>query len=721
MIAELSMACILIMISLLVINNEDGPVKNQEDMFMVVQKTTVVVKARHFLKTMIFIPLVFVCIVSIFASVSNASTDLTEMSIEELLNLQITSVAKRPQNLLDAPSAIFVITQDDIRRSGATSIPETLRMVPGLEVARIDGSKWAISSRGFNGRFADKLLVLIDGRSVYSPLFSGVFWDLQDTMIEDIERIEIIRGPGASLWGANAVNGVINIITKRAQDTQGGMASGGVGTEEKYFGSMRYGARIGDDMYGRVYAKYFNRDDSDFPSGDEAADSWHMLRGGFRLDLSKSSNDSYTVQGDIYSGKTGQTVTVASLKHPYLKTFDQNTSLSGGNVLFRWCHLFSENSDMDLQVYYDRTERSDSTVTEDRDTFDIDFQHRFLFGQRQEITWGLGYRLTKDHLTNNFTVTFDPSSKTHDLVSGFIQDEITLMRDILYLTIGSKFEHNDYTGFEIQPSIRALWKPSSNQAVWSAVSRAVRTPSRADHYVIANSAAPTCQACHQNPNQPLLPGIIRFTGNRDFESEEVVAYEIGYRAQVAEQLSLDIATFYNDFKEIRAAVQHTPFIEMSPSPPHLVIPFSAENSDQWRVYGVEVSADWKPAEWWRIQCSYTYLEMKLRDDSEDPTAELQEGKNPHHQVSLRSSTDLGRNIELDLWFRYVDDLPDDGIGDYTTMDARLAWNPVKNLEFSIVGQNLLDNQHFESGSEKIFSSSVTEAQRSVYGKITWEF
>jgi iron complex outermembrane receptor protein len=706
----------------MVINNEDRPETNKGGTPVVVRETLVNVKVRHFVKTIIFIPLVFVCIVSFLVSVTHASTDLTELSIEELINLQITSVAKRPQNLFDAPSAIFVITQDDIRRSGATSIPELLRMVPGLEVARIDASKWAISSRGFNGRFADKLLVLFDGRSVYSPLFSGVFWDLQDTMLEDIERIEVIRGPGASLWGANAVNGVINIITKRAENTQGGLASGGIGTEERYFGSIRYGTSIGDDIYARVYAKYFNRDDSVFPSGIDAADSWYGLRGGFRFDLSKSTEDTYTLQGDMYTGKVGQTVTVASLVHPYLKTFDQNTSLSGGNVLFRWEHVFSgKSNNMDLQVYYDRTERSDNTVQEDRDTVDFDFQHHFLLGQRHEITWGLGYRLTKDHLRNNFTVSFDPDSKTDDLVSAFVQDEIALMKDILKLTVGSKFEHNDYTGFEMQPSVRILWKPHDKHALWGAISRAVRTPSRADHYVIANSAAPSCQACHQNPSQQLLPGIIRFSGNRDFDSEEVLAYEIGYRAQVAEEFSVDIATFYNDLKEIRSAVMQTPFLEMSPSPPHLVIPFSAENSDKWRVYGLEVSADWKPFDWWRIQGSYTYLEMKLRTDSKDPTAELQEGKNPHHQLSIRSSSDLGKNVELDLWFRYVDDLPDDGIESYMTLDARFAWKPTKNLELSIVGQNLFDNQHPEIGSEQVFSSSVTEVERSVYGKITWEF
>ncbi len=674
------------------------------------------------MKRLAFFSLVVLYLISCFAAVGNAFTDLTELSIEELINLQITSVAKKPQNLFDAPSAIFVITHEDIRRSGATSIPELLRMVPGLEVARIDASKWAISSRGFNGRFADKLLVLMDGRSVYSPLFSGVFWDLQDTMLEDIDRIEIIRGPGASLWGSNAVNGVINIITKKAQDTQGGLANGGIGTEERYFGNMRYGAKIGDDIYARVYAKYLNRDDSVFPSGVDAADSWYALRGGFRLDFEKSRENTYTFQGDIYSGKVGQTVTVASLVHPYLKTFDQKTSLSGGNVLFRWEHIFSEDSNtMDVQVYYDRTERDDSTVKEDRDTFDIDLQHRFSLGERQEITWGVGYRITKDHLKNNFTVSFEPDSKTDDLVSAFIQDEITLIKNILQLTVGSKFEHNDYTGFEIQPSMRVLWKPHNDHALWGAVSRAVRTPSRADHYVIANSAAPTCQACHQNPSAELLPGIVRFTGNTDFDSEEVLAYEIGYRTQVKEQLSVDIAMFYNDFTKDRAAGAQAPFLETSPLPPHLVFPYSAENADKWRVYGVEIATDWKPVDWWRIQGSYTYLEMKLRTDSKDPTAELQEGQNPHHQISLRSLTDLGRHIELDLWFRYVDDLPDDGVGNYATIDARLGWRPVRNLELSLVGQNLFDNQHPEKGSEQVFASSVTEVERSVYGKITWEF
>ena len=361
-------------------------------------------------------------------------SDLKSMSLEDLMNINVTSVSKRPQKLIDAASAIYVITQEDIRRSGATNIPDALRRVPGIQVAHINANTWAITSRGLNGQFANKLLVLIDGRTVYTPLFSGVFWDVQDTLLEDIDRIEVIRGPGASLWGDNAVNGVINIITKHAEDTQGGLLSTGYGNEQQGFGNLRYGSKIGNDAYFRVYSKYFNRDNAVDASGKKTDDSWYAQRGGFRIDWDVNKQDSLIVQGDIYNSKFGESVETVSLTSPFSNTINDDSDFAGWNVLTRWKHTFSDSSNLELQLYYDRTERESITLREDRDTYDLDFQHRFKFGERQDIMWGLGYRLTHDNIRNSFDFSFNPDNRDMSLYSGFVHDEITL-RELLKINI----------------------------------------------------------------------------------------------------------------------------------------------------------------------------------------------------------------------------------------------------------------------------------------------
>ncbi|MCK5229802.1 MAG: TonB-dependent receptor, partial [Desulfobulbaceae bacterium] len=407
-------------------------------------------------------------------------TDMTELSLEELMNIEITSVSKKPEKLADAAAAVFVVTREDIRRSGVTSIPEALRMAPGINVARIDSNKWAVTSRGFNGRFANKLLVLIDGRSVYTPSFSGVHWEVIDIFLEDVDRIEVIRGPGATLWGANAVNGVINIITKHAADTQGGLIAMGAGTEERGFGGVRYGTDMGETTYGRFYAKGFKRDEFVHnTTGDDAGDDWDMLRGGFRLDSLLYDRDSVTVQGDIYQGNMNQTLHLPTVSGPFFnKIVEDKAEVEGWNLLTRWQHTLSPTSDFTLQVYYDRTNRDEFVYGEIRDTFDIDLQHQFAAYKRHEVIWGLGYRYTHDDFSDSEILRLDPDSRSDELFSAFVQDKITLMEDCLWLTIGSKFEHNDYTGYEIQPNARLFWAPHTDHKVWASVGRAVRTPSR---------------------------------------------------------------------------------------------------------------------------------------------------------------------------------------------------------------------------------------------------
>ncbi len=655
------------------------------------------IKVRLVIPLLIMVSLFFPFIQAI--GLSEEMLDLTELGLEELMNIEITSVSKKPQKLSDAAAAIFVITGDDIRRSGATSIPEALRMAPGLQVAKIDANKWAISSRGFNGRFANKLLVLIDGRSVYTPLFSGVYWDVQDALMEDIDRIEVIRGPGATLWGANAVNGVINIITRHPKDTQDGLATASVGTEEHVHGAIRYGGKRGEDTFYRIYVKYFNRDDAVYASGDDAADEWSALKAGFRVDWQMSDSDSLMFTGNVYDGRSGTNGTLAV---PVQETLNTESEYNGLNLLGRWERTVSDTSNIMLQLYYDRTDRKEIRLDEIRDIFDMDFNHQFSVGERHEILWGLGYRFTRDNIDNTPSSIFSPDRRHDDLFSAFIQDDIWLVRDKFRLRIGSKFEHNGYTGFEIQPSARLMLTPSGRYSAWASVSRAVRTPSRVEHDAQIISAMPP----------PVPNNMVTVIGDDDFISEELMAYEIGYRFYATEQLYLDMALFFNDYDKANS-------YEMVSIWPYTLV---VDNKMEGHVYGIELAANFQVLEWWRLQSAYTYLQMQLHldGDSTDQTSEFTEGESPHHQLSLRSSMDIMTDLDLDLWARYVDNLPAQGIGSYVTLDVRLAWKPRNDLALSIVGKNLLDSQHPEFQSDRDFSSS-TEVERSIYGKISWHF
>src|SRR5882762_6305600 len=481
--------------------------------------------------------------------------DVTAMSMEDLMNMKVTSVSKHTQKVADAAAAIFVITQEDIRRSGATSIPEALRLAPGLEVARIDQNKWAIGSRGFNGRFDNKLLVLIDGRSVYTPLFSGVYWNVQDVMLEDVDRIEVIRGPGATLWGANAVDGVINVITKKAKSTQSAVVTAGAGTEERGAGGVRYGSKIGDNTYYRAYTKYFDWGPSSYPSGMTAHDGWDALRGGFRADWTPAGANSLTLQGDVYRSRFNETLTVASLSAPYSNTFPNDGKYSGGNILGRWNHT-SERSSMSLQMYFDNTTIADKSLFVDhQNIFDIDFQHAFHTGDSQQFVWGFGYRSIRDKNDPSFTVSLQPNQVTLNHFSTFLQDEISLVDNRLQITLGSKFERNEFTGLEVQPNARLLWNLTPNQSIWTAVSRAVRTPALTEEGLRLNSAV-IPPGTPSNPTP--LPAVLAVFGSHQFNSEDLLAYELGYRVQATSNLSIDLATFYNNYSNLRTAEPGTP-------------------------------------------------------------------------------------------------------------------------------------------------------------------
>ena len=654
---------------------------------------------------LVFGALVFITAGAVYAQEAvRPARVLKHLSVEELMDIDVTSVSKHPEKLSAAAAAVAVLTQDDIARSGCTSIPELLRLVPGVQVARVDSHTWAVSSRGFNDIFANKLLVMIDGRTVYTPLFSGVFWDVQDTLLEDIERIEVVRGPGATLWGANAVNGVINIITKRAQNTQGFLFSGGGGSEERGFANIRYGVKVGDNAFLRVYSKYLNRDSSGLLGGGQANDAWNMYRSGFRLDWEPTSQNSFTVQGDIYTGTERQTYVTPARFFPFVATADSTDNIAGGNVLGRWSHSFSADSELTVQTYYDRTVRRSAIFGEDRHTGDVDLQHRFALGQSQELIWGVGYRVTHDDIKNSLNVSLIPNSRSLSLYSGFLQDEIAIVPERLRLTLGSKFEHNDFTGFEIQPSGRLLWTPGHRQTIWGSISRAVRTPSRVESDVRLNFVPPV----------PLRPGSITTFGNPNILAEELVAYEVGYRIQPADRLTFDLAVFYNHYDRLRTI---EPLLTGPVSPSRLA------NNLWGETYGAEISIIAQPIEAWRLEGGYSFLQAHLhrkgasRDSSTEGTTE---GSSPRHQFFIRSLLNIGQQVQFDSTLRYVDALPAPDIPSYLTLDLRLAWRPTKDLEFAIVAQNLLDNRHPEFAPTFIVTPR-TEVERGVYGHVVCYF
>ena len=641
--------------------------------------------------------------------------NVIDLSLEDLLNVEITSVSKKKQLLSDAPAAIFVISSDDLRRSGATSIPEALRMVPGINVARIDSSKWAITSRGLNGRFANKLLVLIDGRTVYSPSFSGVYWEVQDTMLEDVERIEVIRGPGATLWGANAVNGVINIITKHTADTQGGILALGGGNKERAFGGARYGMTLGESTYGRMYVKGFKRDEFVHTEGGDAGDDWDMLRSGFRVDSLLSGRNDLTLHGDIYKGNINQRLKLTTLTAPFSQTIKDEVDVEGWNLAGHWQHTLSPTSEFTLSFYYDRSERYEAFQEEIRDIYDIDFQHRFAAGERHDIIWGLGYRYTTDEFDNMSSIIIDPDNRHDDLFSAFLQDEIMLLENKLWLKLGSKFEHNDYSKYEIQPNARLFWAPHPKHKLWAAVSKAVRTPTRAEHdvRVITTVFPPT-------PSLP-YPTMVTVTGNSDYESEELIAYELGYRILPAKSLSIDLTLFYNDYHKLRS----TELAQYIIKGVYIEQPLVFDNELKGETYGAELATAWQATDWWRLDMAYSYLEIAM--DTNNAQDKIQNSDGPQHQISLRSAMNLTQDLDLDIWLRYVDDVKAIhatrmaliDIKDYLTLDVRMAWRLHKNVEISVAGQNLLDDKHPEYVQESF--TMPTEIERSIYAKITWRF
>lgn len=638
--------------------------------------------------------------------------NLKQLSLADLGNVEVTTVSKEPEEVRKTPAAIFVLTQDDIRRSGATSIPEALRLIPGVEVARIDTNQWAVGIRGFGNGFSKSVLVLIDGRSVYTPLFEGVYWDVQNVMLEDVDRIEVIRGPGGTIWGANAVNGVINIITKSSEDTHGTLVSTGGGNVDQGTGEARYGGTIGKNFNYRMYGMGFIRGPEYHPDHDPF-DPWRMGQFGFRTDWTVGDLDSFTFQGDIYSGKDGLRTGIGFFTPPSQANVDNTSFESGGNLLARWRHQLNGKSDIQLQAYFDRTNRQYLQLGETRNTFDIDFIHHWAALQRQDIIWGLGMRYSPSNfIQTQPTVNFLPHHEADSVYSGFLQDEISILENKLSLTVGSKFEHNSFSGFEIEPSVRLLWTPTPRQTFWASATRAVRTPSRLDQDLSLIGYAETI---------PPYPVFVEIAGNPKFSSEILVGYEGGYRALLATHFYLDVATFFNNYDNLSSIGAPTLSFQQSPPPSYtyILVTIPYVNGIKGNTDGIELAPNWNVTSWWQLKASYSYFEMHLRDKSgfSDPgTRTVDVGSSPHHQVVIQSLFNLPKKFEFDPTYRYVSALPAQGVKSYSTMDVRLGWQFAKQFEFSVVGQNLFQPFHAEFGNSP---GPIIDVKRSAYVKITW--
>jgi iron complex outermembrane receptor protein len=639
-------------------------------------------------------------------------TAFKNLSLEELSQIEVTTPSKEPVKAFQTPAAIYVITGEDIRRSGATSIPEALRLAPGVEVARIDGNTWSIGIRGFGSNLTRSVLVLIDGRTVYTPLFAGTNWDVQNVLLDDVDRIEVIRGPGGTIWGPNAVNGVINIISKDSKDTKGVLVSAGGGNEEQGFLNFRYGGGNGKDFSYRVYGMGFTRS-PEYHQDDRNFDDWRNVQGGFRMDW-KEDRDTFTLQGDLYDEAAGKSVGATSYTPPYSQTIDANALLSGGNVLGRWKRILGDGQDIQFQVYYDRTDRHTPNYIEIRNTFDLDYLQRARLGERQEISWGLGLRV--DPVSDPVVVSglqFVPNNRTDYLATGFIQDEIKLVDRRLSLTLGTKLLRTNFTqGVSPEPSARLLWTPSEQQSVWGAFTHALRTPSDSEENFsllgyIGTAAGGT-------------PYFARFNANPNFASEQLNGYELGYRRLLGPKLYVDVSSFYNHYHDLFSEdITGPPSPEATPTPAHLLLPAQFRNGLLGYTKGVEIAPEWSPKNFWRLRGSYSYLHMNLGrspNSGDIGTGPIIVGSSPGHEATIRSSFDLSKAWQLDLTYRYVSALPGQMVPAYSTGDARLGWRFNRYVDLSIVGQNLFQPWHVEYGGDP---GPLIGIKRSVYAKLTW--
>lgn len=628
------------------------------------------------------------------------------------MNVRVTSVSKREQSLARTAAAVFVISQEDIRRSGATNIADLLRMAPGVDVEQIDANAWAISVRGFNARYSNKVLVLIDGRTVYTPSFSGVFWEHLDMPLENIDRIEVIRGPGATIWGANAVNGVISIFTKSSRETQGGLATAGTGSQTKALGLLQYGGAAGQSGTYRVFGKYVDTGNAATYGGSEANDHWARMHGGLRSDWDLSPSDTLMVEGDLFSNQQNQTRRSNFMATPYNTFFNSNFDAAGGDLVARWNHTLAGGSQTSLQTYFDTYRRTDMGVPEVLRTFDLDFQHHVALGERHDLVWGLGYRENRSSLSEGYALAFSPPSQTDNLFSAFVQDEIQVSGS-WWFTLGVKLEHNPYTGLETEPSVRLVWNPAgSRHTVWAAASKALRQPARTDTGIEAEVA--------RLPDGPDSVQVVRLYGNPRIQDEELRDYELGYRSELTRTLSLDATAFLSFYRHLEDT-ELQPARILPGSPVQVLLPLLFESHASAVDYGGELSLNWNATSRWRISPGYSYLHATLRDG---PVSQGLAGFAlwsgfPQNMFQVRSLLNLTRRTEFDQSLYYTARLPGASLPGHARVDLRLARKLGERAEISVVGQNLLRPRTVEYGDS--FGIVGTQAVRSVYGSVTWRF
>ncbi len=629
------------------------------------------------------------------------------------MQITVTSVSKTAESLSRTASAAFVLNAEDIRNAGATNIPDLLRAVPGMDVAQIDANTWAISMRGLNDRFSNDLLVMVDGRAVYTPTFGGVFWDALDLPLEDIARIEIIRGSGESLWGANATNGIINIITKKSSETQKTLLVGGGGNLNQGFGTLQYGGHLGASATYRIYGKYLNESTLPSASAQSLNDAWNMARGGFRLDTVRSVKDTLTFQGDLYRGQGGIVAPeLPSITSPRLLLIQVPVDFSGGFIQSIWNHVSSPRSDTSLHVSFDQYSRG--TVPGDsRSTLSVDFQHHYVWAQRQSIVWGFEYRYSADRSTGNLFLSFHPPILATRLYGLFLQDEIALVKNRVYLTVGTKLDHDFYSGSNLMPSARAAWTINKHHMLWAALSRAVRTPTARDDAVRLNLGGFTAA----NGSDVL----VSLVGNPSFKAEGLTAWELGYRATIGHSLSVDFSGYDNNYSNDQTIEPAPSFFEMLPAPPHLVLPMTYGNLMHGDARGLEISAHWKLTPRWVLSPGYAFerIHMYLDPTSHDTqSVALAQGSSPNHSAQLRSHVTLPHSVGWDASAYFVGRLTDPQVPTYTRLDTAVSWQWKEGITLSLVGQNLLQRDHLEF-REAYMQSSLVE--RSAFGKFTWHF
>lgn len=638
---------------------------------------------------------------------------LKHLSLEEFadLDLIVTSATKKPEKISKSSTAIFVITQEDIQRSGVSTVPEALRMAPGIHVARIDANKWSISARGFSGRFANKLLVMKDGRTLYNPFFSGVYWDVQNAQIENIERIEIITGPAAALWGANAVNGVINIISQSAISTTGSKVSSEIGSRIKK-GFLRHGGQFSDDLYYRLSVDYLNHDDSVTPLGADSSDHWDHGETGFKLDWHYSEQTQIDIQGDYFRGESNHTSRIRpSLIAPFQIEEDVNVKKEGANVITQIKHQFSDQNNLQFKFYFDYISRDSKTINQQFHTYDWELNHYIQLSDVYSLNWGGGYRMIDDQIKGLADISINQASKTTHFYNAFIHNEFTLLPEQLKTVLALRIDHNHYSGFEFQPTARINWSPDTNHNLWAAVSRAVKTPSRAIDSRIEQTTIPV------NP-----PQLVALIGNPDVDSEEVIAYELGYKFNLGNRFHFNLSGYYNVYDELRSFEPGAPVLQTATDTIHVLVPFGNDNKLEGESVGFELSAHWHVNTYLSLKSAYSYNKISLhkKDNSQATGSENDEGTTPQQQFSLRSELNFNPEWSADLWFRFVDRLPTQSINAYATFNAKLTWEPVPGLELSLIGKNLASAKQLEYNPE-IVNITPSKTKRSILGRIVWQF